>query len=254
MRDDLERRLRATGLLGLASRVDEIHGEPWLERVITIETEERQRRGFDSRLESSRLGRFKPMTDYDRSWPRVVARPGLDAVFQLGFVKEGANVLLIGPSGVGKTMVAKNLAYAVIRCGRTALQTASAMLSELAAQEGLAALSREYQRFTSPALLVIDELGYAAYVNRHADVLFEVVNRRHELGRSIVVTTTRSFQEWGELFPNATCVAPSSTVSRSGSPAAPGDPPRPLAGLVGALVRCSPARPVTPGATRRPGW
>ncbi len=173
MRDDLERRLRAIGLLGLASRVDELLGEPWLERVITIETEERQRRGFDSRLKSSRLGRFKPMTDYDWSWPRVVDRPGLDAVFQLGFVKEGANVLLIGPSGVGKTMVAKNLAYAVIRGGRTArFTTASAMLSELAAQEGLAALSRAYRRFTSPALLVIDELGYVAYANRHADVLF----------------------------------------------------------------------------------
>ena len=47
-----------------------------------------------------------------------------------------------------------------------------------------------------------------AYGNRHADVLFEVVNRRYELGRSIIVTTNRAFQEWGDLFPNATCVVP----------------------------------------------
>ena len=47
-----------------------------------------------------------------------------------------------------------------------------------------------------------------AYGNRHADVLFEVVNRRHEFGRGIIVTTNRAFQEWGDLFPNATCVVP----------------------------------------------
>jgi DNA replication protein DnaC len=163
----------------------------------------------DSRIKTSRLGRFKPMADYDWAWPRAIDRQGIEQLFRPAFIEEGANVLLVGPSGVGKTMIAKNLAYAVIRAGRTArFTTASAMLNELAAHDGLIALSRAYRRYTSPALLVIDELGYVAYGNRHADVLFEVVNRRHDLGRSIVVTTNRSFQEWGELFPNATCVVP----------------------------------------------
>ena len=63
-------------------------------------------------------------------------------------------------------------------------------------------------RYISPSILAIDELGYIAYGNRHADLLFEVVNRRYEAGRSIIVTTSRAFSDWGELFPNATCVVP----------------------------------------------
>ena len=209
MNDELEQRLRAIGLVGLASRLEEIESEPWLERVMTIETEERRRRGFDSRMKSSKLGRFKPMADYDWNWPRAIDRQAIDELFTLRFHAEGANVILVGPSGVGKTMIAKNLAHACIGAGRTArFTTASAMLNELVGQDGLTALSRAYRRYTSPAILIIDELGYIAYGNRHADVLYEVVNRRHDLGRSLIVTTNRAFKEWGDLFPNATCVVP----------------------------------------------
>lgn len=207
--DDLYQRLRALGLLGLAARLDEIRDEPWLQRVIAIEDEERQHRGLDRRMKNSRLGRFKPIADFDWSWPKAIDREAVEVLFRLGFIEEGANIVLVGPNGIGKTMIAKNLAHAVIRSGRSArFTTASAMLTELVAQDGVAALHRTFRRYTSPGVLVIDELGYVAYGNRHADVLFEVVNRRYELGRPIIVTTNRSFTEWGELFPSATCVVP----------------------------------------------
>lgn len=207
--DDLQRRLRALGLLGLAARIDEVRNEAWLARVVAIEDEERQHRGLDRRLKNSRLGRFKPMADYDWRWPTSIDRQAIESLFRLRFVEDGANAILAGPIGVGKTMIAKNLAHAVIRSGRTArFTTASTMLTELTAQDGVTALNRTFRRYTSPAVLVVDELGYVAYANRHADVLFEVVNRRYELGRPIIVTTNRSFTEWGDLFPNATCVVP----------------------------------------------
>lgn len=207
--DELHQRLRALGLLGLAARIDEVRNEPWLERVLTIETEERQHRGLDRRLKNSRLGRFKSIADYDWRWPKRIDREAVDALLRLDFARDGANVVLVGPNGVGKTMIAKNLAHAAIKAGRTArFTTASTMLTELAAQDGTAALHRTFRRYTSPGVLVVDELGYVAYGNRHADVLFEVVNRRYEMGRSIIVTTNRAFTEWGDLFPNATCVVP----------------------------------------------
>lgn len=207
--DDLQKRLRALGLLGLAAHIDELRDEPWLARVLAIEEDERQHRGLDRRLKTSRLGRFKPMADYDWRWPKAINRAAVEALFQLRFLEDGANVILAGPIGVGKTMIAKNLAHAVVRSGKTArCTTASAMLNELATQDGVTALHRAFRRYTSPAVLVVDELGYVAYANRHADLLFEVVNRRYELGRPIIVTTNRSFTEWGDLFPNATCVVP----------------------------------------------
>jgi DNA replication protein DnaC len=53
---------------------------------------------------------------------------------------------------------------------------------------------------------VLDEVGYMSYGLRHADLLFEVISRRYERQRPVIVTTNRPFTEWGETFPNATCV------------------------------------------------
>lgn len=207
--DDLHRRLRALGLLGLASRLDEVRAEPWLERLIAIEAEERQHRGLERRMKNSRLGRFKPIADYDWAWPTKIDREAIECLLRLRFADAGDNVLLVGGIGLGKTMIAKNIAHALLQSGRTVrFTTASAMLTELTNQDGTMALKRAFRRYTSPGVLVIDELGYLAYSSRHADVLFDVVNQRYELGRSILVTTNRGFTEWGELFPNATCVVP----------------------------------------------
>jgi len=82
---------------------------------------------------------------------------------------------------------------------------ASHMLNELAAQDGDNALRRRLALFTRPRLLVIDEVGYLSYSNRHADLLFEIVSRRYE-EKSTLITTNRPFAEWNEVFPNAACV------------------------------------------------
>jgi DNA replication protein DnaC len=107
---------------------------------------------------------------------------------------------------VGKTTVAKNIAYQAIIQGHTVLfTTAGQMLNELAAQDGASALRRRLKRYAQPQLLLIDEVGYLSYSDRHADLLFEIISRRYE-EKSTLITTNRPFAEWGELFPNAACV------------------------------------------------
>ncbi len=115
-------------------------------------------------------------------------------------------MILAGPNGVGKTMIAQNLVHAAVLRGYTARPvTASELLNDLAAQEGSGALGRRLTRVCRPALLAIDEVGYLSYDTRHADLLFEVISRRYQQ-RSTIITTNRPFQEWNQVFPNASCV------------------------------------------------
>jgi hypothetical protein len=83
--------------------------------------------------------------------------------------------------------------------------SADQSLGDLAALHSDSALRRRLRHHAGPGLLVIDEVSYLSYSNRHADLLFELVNRRYE-HKSTLVTTNRPFAEWREVFPNAACV------------------------------------------------
>ena len=123
----------------------------------------------------------------------------------LEFVGEAANVLIVGQSGAGKTMIAKNLAHQAVVHGYSALFiTASELLNDLAAQSTGTALTRRLRHYCRPQVLVIDELGYLATSNEYADLLFELVTRRYQ-EKPIVLTSNKPFAEWTDVFPNATC-------------------------------------------------
>lgn len=79
------------------------------------------------------------------------------------------------------------------------------LLGELAALDSDSTLRRRLRPYAQPDVLVIDEVGYLSYSNRHADLLFELISRRHR-NRSTIVTTNRPFAQWSEVFPNAACV------------------------------------------------
>jgi len=209
MSDELNRRVKDLGLHGLMAHFDELDAQAlgWLAQLLDWEETERRRRSLERRLKSARLGAFKPLCDFDWSWPEQIDRSAIESLMKLGFVTEGANAILVGPNGVGKTMIGKNIAHQGLLAGQTVcFVTASAMLSDLASRETSSALERRIRYYSGPRLLAVDELGYLSYGNRHADLLFEVVSRRYEQGRSMLVTTNKSFKEWNEIFPNAACV------------------------------------------------
>jgi len=199
-------RAQKLGLYGLINDWHAVAGEPWLEALLSREEAGRHQRSLERRIQNSKIGRFKSMADFDYAWPTKIDREQIDDLFSLCWLDEATNVILVGPNGIGKSMMAQNLAYQAVMRGATALfLTASEMLNDLAAQEGTSSLQRRLRRYCAPALLAVDELGYLSYDNRHADLLFEVVTRRY--GRkSTLITTNKPFAEWNEVFPSATCV------------------------------------------------
>jgi DNA replication protein DnaC len=204
--DALRQRAQALHLHGLLAHWPEIAAESWVEPLILWEEQERLRRSLERRLQAARIGRFKSLCDFEWTWPKRCDRAAVEALMSLHFLQEAANVVLIGPNGVGKSMIAQNLAYQALINGATVLfTTAGQMLGELAALDSDSALRRRLRHYAAPDLLVIDEVGYLSYGNRHADLLFELVSRRYET-KSILVTTNRAFADWHEVFPNAACV------------------------------------------------
>ena len=201
-------RLRQLGLYGLLAQVETLMLEPWFARVIEIEDAERTRRSLKRRLDDVHLGAFKLIADFDWAWPTQCDRALIEELFSLAFIEESANVVFIGTNGLGKTMLLKNLAYQAVLHGHTArFIRASDMLHDLAAQNSTTTLARRLHRYTTPTVLVIDEVGYLSYDARYADLLFEVVTRRYQSpNRPILLTTNKVFGEWNQVFPNASCV------------------------------------------------
>jgi DNA replication protein DnaC len=176
-----------------------------LELLAEREAQHRAKQSLERRLARSRLGRFKPMADYEWDWPKRVDRDAIEAALRLEFLDGARNIVLVAPQGLGKTMIARNIAHQAVLAGHSVLfVTAAQLLLDLAAQDSARALERRFRHYCRPTLLCLDEIGYLSYAARDADLLFQIISRRYE-HKSIVMTTNLAFSDWPTIFPNATC-------------------------------------------------
>lgn len=215
-RADLSEGLLAIGLRAVAGELDDLlsragkgrwSAEELLGEITRTEQRDRERRSLERRMKRSRVGRYKPMADFDWRWPKKIDREAIERALRGDLLREKENLVLVAAQGLGKTMIARNLVHEAVLNGYSALFTeASRMLLDLGSQETSRALERRMRHYTRPHLLVIDEVGYLSYDARAADLLFEIISRRHE-ERSTVVTTNLAFKDWPTVFPNASCVA-----------------------------------------------
>lgn len=211
----LNERLASLGLYATAQNLEDLIARAtkgrWgamelLEHLSEEELKERARRSLERRLTRSRIGRFRPMADFDWGWPKRIDREMVEAALRLDFIEATRNIVIVAPHGVGKTMLAQNIAHQAVLNGHSALFiTASQLLLDLGSQDSARALDRRLRHYcTQTGLLVVDELGYLSYDSRSADLLFQVISRRYE-NKSLVLTTNLPFSEWPNVFPNAAC-------------------------------------------------
>ena len=210
----LSDQLRQLGLVHTASELNDFIARAtqkrWspvvqLERLVQTELDARLHQRVERRLKDARLGRFKPLADFEWTWPTLIHRPTVERVFTLDFLTQRENVIIVAPNGLGKTMLAKNLVHQAILAGHSArFLTAADLILDLTGQDTARALQRRLRSYLRPSLIAIDEVGYLAYDAHAADLLFQVVSRRYEQ-KSLVVTTNLPFKQWDTVFPNAAC-------------------------------------------------
>lgn len=212
---DLAERLRRLGLRvgrdALAAFLAHVHKSRLgptevLEQLADLEERARAAVNLARRTRFACLGTYKPMDRFDWSHPEKIDRALVERLIELDFVDRAENILLKGDSGLGKTTIAQNLGMTALAAGYTVrFATLAAVLADLMAQESVPAFDRRIRRYVRPDLLILDELGYLPCDSRSADILYNIISRRHERA-STIITTNLAYKQWGAVFPGAACV------------------------------------------------
>ncbi|EGY28035.1 DNA replication protein [Candidatus Regiella insecticola 5.15] len=173
----------------------------FLEDILQLEVNARRQRTRDMLLQTAGLPAIKHFDDYDFRFATGAPRKQLQELTSLAFIERAENIVLLGPSGVGKSHLAISLAYQAITRG-TKVRFISA--AELMLQLGIAKKQERLEAYLkrsilSPKLLVIDEIGYLPFGRAEANLFFNVIAKRYEQG-SVMVTSNLPFSQWATAF------------------------------------------------------
>ena len=167
----------------------------------------RQERLIKTRITQARFPVIKTIDAFDFSFPKSVNKSQIMSLFDLNFVERKETAIFMGPPGTGKTHLALALSYqACLQGFKTLFTTTMNLINQLSASLSDNSFLRTMKSFTSPQLLIIDELGYLPVDKQGAELLFQVISNRYECG-SMVITTNRAFRDWGKILNNDNTLA-----------------------------------------------
>jgi len=177
-----------------------------IEHLLDLELEARRLRRVALRFKESKLIEKPTIDQFDFNFhvSRKKQKTRILNLMSLEFIKQKKDIILIGNPGVGKSFLAKCIAYGATQAGiKTLFTTATDMINHLIAAEADHSLLKKLHFYQSPDILVCDEIGYLPLGTQGSNLFFQVISTRHER-KSSIITTNLTFSEWGKIFDSTT--------------------------------------------------
>ncbi len=170
----------------------------FLEGILNNEIQTRKRRAFEKRLKAANLPRKHDLDLFDDSTVQGVTQKQLTELRQLIWMEQNYNIIIMGPSGVGKTYIAAGLVYEAVKRGDKAyLLTMEDLLSIIKMREVSPTAMRSYNKLIKADLVAIDDIMLLPMKKEEAVGLFNLINQLHE-NVPIIITTNKAPTEWAK--------------------------------------------------------
>ncbi len=178
----------------------------FLEKLLNLEMEHRRERSIANRIRQAKLPHLSTIDQFDFNHHNTRAKNKqlILKLLDLDFLENKTDIVFMGQPGVGKSFLAECIGLEACRHNiRVLFAKAMDMVNYLMATEADHSLYKKLDYYRKPGLLIIDELGYLSLNQQGSDLLFQVISGRHSVA-STIITTNRTFKDWGEIFYNTT--------------------------------------------------